>query len=73
MTPPISMGIQSPLVITCPCVALPKGTVVVNKEDLNSALAAAVCESEDFHESNAYKSLVEAQEKKGAGNTGKEE
>ena len=28
---PISMGIQSPLVISCPCVALPKETVVVNR------------------------------------------
>ena len=34
----ISMGIQSPLVISCPCIALPRGTVVVNREDLRDAL-----------------------------------
>ena len=38
MTPPISMGIQSPLVISCPCVALPKGMVVVRREDIRSIL-----------------------------------
>ena len=35
---PISMGIQSPLVISCPCIALPKGTVVVRREDIRSIL-----------------------------------
>ena len=33
---PISMGIQSPLVISCPCIALPRGTVVVNKQELEN-------------------------------------
>ena len=32
----ISMGIQSPLVISCPCVALPRGTVVVDKRELEN-------------------------------------
>ena len=37
MTPPISRGPQSPVVISCPCPALPEGMVVVEKWKLESA------------------------------------
>ena len=48
MTPPISMGIQSPLVISCPCIALPRGMVVVRREDIRSMLDYR--ENEEFVE-----------------------
>ena len=61
---PISMGIQSPLVISCPCIALPRGTVVVLREDLEWALDLIKVRTTDAKFSPKYLRLRAALEKK---------